>query len=128
MAKIYTSIRKGSGEISTCERDMYETKGMGCRYGKHHRSLLAQMRAELLKAFPVLLNLPVPRESVSRAINARCIFSCFQIKRQMVPGTLPAVPKHVICYAEVDLICTNEGLVFCKQELDSVFALEGRLC
>lgn len=52
------------------------------------KSLLKQARTEVLKAFPALINLPVPRERVRIAIKARCIFSCFQIRRRMAPRPL----------------------------------------
>lgn len=50
---------------------------------KPGKSLLKQTRTEFLKAFPALVNLPVPRERVRIAIKARCIFSCFQIRRRV---------------------------------------------
>lgn len=47
-------------------------------------SLLIEMKAEFLKAFLSLQDLPVPREKVRIAIKARSSISCSQVRRTVV--------------------------------------------
>jgi len=80
------------------------------------------------RGFSSPLELTCPKRKCEQSYKRSLHLLLLPNKEADGTGYVMSGSKYVTCYAEVDLIFTNEGLVFCKQELDSVFALEGRLC